>query len=327
MKAQRLNRRSVRTRQDTHHGDRGQEWDNGGVPEYPDVVVYVEQVAARTVGHTLERVEVRHPFLLRTAVPSAEAFAGRTVTDVRRVGKRVVLGFDGLFAVVHLMIAGRLHWLEPGAHLHKTRTMCAFVFPHGMLQLTEAGKKRRASLHLVDENGLAQLDPGGLDPFELDAVEFAERTRARNHTLKRILTDPRIFSGIGNAYSDEILHHARLSPVQMSTRLDDEELIRLYESVRSVLRDWTARLRAEAVDAFPERVTAFREEMAVHGRYRQPCPRCGDPVQRIVYASRETNYCATCQTGGRVLADRALSRLLGKDWPRTLEELEQRRGG
>ncbi len=299
------------------------------MPELPDVTVYVEAIAARVAGHALGSIRILSPFVLRSVEPRADAFAGRTVTGVSRIGKRIVLEFcadgegDELFAVVHLMIAGRFHWLAPTAKLNRKRTLFAFVFEHGILQLTEAGSKRRASLNLVrGREALAEHDPGGRDVFELDLPGFAAALRAGNHTLKRALTDPRVFDGIGNAYSDEILHAAKLSPVKLTSKLDDEEVARLHAACKQGLELWTQRLREHYGDAFPEKVTAFRPDMAVHGKYGQPCPVCGDPVQRIVYASRETNYCATCQTDGKLLADRGLSRLLAKDWPRSLEELE-----
>ena len=295
------------------------------MPEFPDVEVYVEHVAQRVVGEALVRMQLTSPFILRTVEPPASAFEGQVVREVRRLGKRIVLGFDDeLFAVIHLMIAGRLHWLPVGAKLHKTRTQFAFHFEPGVLQLTEAGKKRRASLHLVrGEAALEDHDPGGLEPLALDRAGFGERLTARNHTLKRALTDPRIFSGIGNAYSDEILFVARLSPLRQTQKLDDEEIDRLYQSTLAILEAFTDRIREEVREGFPTKVTAFRKDMAVHGKYKEPCPACGVPVQRIVYADRETNYCAQCQTGGKRLADRALSRLLGKDFPRTLDDLEE----
>lgn len=294
------------------------------MPELPDVTVYVEAIAARVVGHPLESIRILSPFVLRSVEPKPEAFAGEPVRKVSRIGKRIVLECDDeLFAVVHLMIAGRFHWLDPAAKLNRKRTLLAFVFEHGILQLTEAGSKRRASLHLVrGREALAEHDPGGRDVFALDLAGFAEVLRAENHTLKRALTDPRVFDGIGNAYSDEILHAAKLSPVKLTSKLDDDEVARLHAASKQGLELWTQRLRETYGDAFPEKVTAFRQDMAVHGKYGQPCPVCGDPVQRIVYASRETNYCPTCQTGGKLLADRSLSRLLAKDWPKSLEELE-----
>jgi len=297
------------------------------MPELPDVELYREALARRVAGTPLERVAVTGPSLLRSVDPPlADAF-GRRVVEVRRLGKRLVLGLEGgLFLVIHLMIAGRLRWRPPGTRPPRRLGLAAFDFPDGTLLLTEAGTKKRASLHVVrGEAGLAAHAPGGLEVLEADAAAFRDRLRAESHTLKRALTDPRILSGIGNAYSDEILHRARLSPVTLTGRLSDAEMDRLFEATRETLRHWTERLRAEAKGAFPERVTAFREGMAVHGRYREPCPDCGAPVQRIVYAANETNYCAACQTGGRLLADRALSRLLKRDWPRSLEELEARR--
>nr|WP_217910115.1 DNA-formamidopyrimidine glycosylase family protein [Pseudenhygromyxa sp. WMMC2535] len=290
----------------------------------PDVTVYVEHVRERILGRTLARLQLLSPFVLRSVDPPAQAFAGLAATGCSRLGKRVVLEFeDEHFAVIHLMIAGRLHWKAPGAKLPRKSTLLAFHFDDGLLSLTEAGSKRRASLHLVrGREALAAHDPGGLDVFSLGPAAFAEHMRARNHTLKRALTDPRILDGIGNAYSDEILHRAKLSPVKLTSRLDDEELERLLQACQDGLREWTELLREHYAGRFPEKVTAFRPEMAVHGKYGEPCPVCGDPVQRIVYASRETNYCPTCQTGGKLLADRSLSRLLAKDWPRSLEELE-----
>jgi formamidopyrimidine-DNA glycosylase len=285
------------------------------MPELPDVTVYIEALAQRIRGARLEQVRLFNPFLLRTAVPPIASTEGKRVTGLRRLGKRIVIELEGdLFLVLHLMIAGRLHWEGK-----KTRsTLAQFEFDAGTLSLTEAGSKRRASLHLVEgEAALRALDPGGIEVLEADLQQFASRLRAENHTLKRALTDPRLFSGIGNAYSDEILHRARLSPIALTASLSEEEVRTLYEATRSVLQEWVRRLRTEG---FPEKVTAFRPEMAVHGRYGEPCPVCGAPVQRIVYAENETNYCARCQTGGRILADRALSRLLKKSWPRSLDE-------
>ncbi len=294
------------------------------MPELPDVTVYVEALRERALGRRLERVSVRGPFLLRSATPPVTAVEGRAVVDVRRVGKRVCIGVDGdLWLAIHLMIAGRLHWKPTAPKATDRKVLAAFVFDAGVLTLTEAGTQHRASLHVVQgEDGLRTLDAGGIDVFSAGLDEFAAALRAENHTLKRSLTDPRLFSGIGNAYSDEILHAAQLSPVAMTQRLDAGQLERLYDATRGVLREWIERLRAEARGKFPEKVTAFRPEMAVHGRYGMPCPRCGEKVQRIRYASNETNYCAVCQTGGKLLADRGLSRLLKEDWPRTLEELE-----
>ncbi len=298
------------------------------MPELPDVAVYIEALERRVLGRPLQGMRIVGPFLLRTAHPAPEAFQGKTIRRIRRVGKRIAFGFDDdLWAVLHLMIAGRLHWRPPAAKLPGGRRgLLAFDFAHGALTLTEAGTKKRASLHLLQgDAALAQLDPGGLEPLEIDLPAFAARLRSANHTLKRALTDPRLFSGIGNAYSDEILHAARLSPVALTQRLADEQVEGLFHAVVRTLRDWTDRLRADAGADFPEKVTAFRDGMAVHGRYGLPCPVCGGPVQRIRYADNETNYCPTCQTGGKLLADRSLSRLLKKDWPRTLEELENRR--
>jgi formamidopyrimidine-DNA glycosylase len=297
------------------------------VPEYPDVTVYLEALAPRILGQSLEAVRVRGPSLVRTAEPPLREAAGKRVTALRRQGKRLVLVLeDGLFLVLHLMIAGRLHWKARGAPVPGRIGLAAFDFPTGTLVLTEASPRKRAQLWLLrGEEAVAALDRGGIDPMESTPEAFADALRRENHTLKRALTDPRLFSGIGNAYSDEILHAARLSPVALTQRLDDEEVRRLHASTIEVLRTWTDRLRKETGGGFPEKVTAFREGMAVHGRYRQPCPDCGLPVQRIVHADNETNYCPTCQTGGRLLADRSLSRLLKEDWPRSLEELEETR--
>ena len=297
------------------------------MPELPDITVYVECLERYTAGRTLEGVRLSGISLLRSVDPPLADVFGRRVQGLRRFGKRIVVGLeDELFLVLHLMIAGRLRWRGPGAGARGRNVLAAFDFEHGTLLFTEASRKKRASLHVVrGEAALAVFDPGGTNVFEADLGAFREALVRENHTLKRALTDPRLFDGIGNAYSDEILHRARLSPVKHTQRLEDEEVERLYDAARQTLREWTERLRAEVGEGFPEKVTAFREGMAVHGRYREPCPDCGSPVQRIVYAENETNYCATCQTGGRVLADRALSRLLRADWPRTLEELEQRR--
>lgn len=294
------------------------------MPELPDVTVYIEALEARIVGQTLERVRVKSPSLLRTVEPALADAEGRRVAAIRRIGKRIAIGLDGdLWLVLHLMIAGRLHWLVPGAKSGGRYVLAAFEFPNGTLTLTEAGSKRRASLHVVRGlDGLQALDPGGIDAFASDVAGFRAALSAENHTLKRALTDPRTIDGIGNAYSDEILHAARLSPVALTQRLSPEEWERLYAATRATLQLWIERLRADAGDGFPERVTAFRKDMAVHGRYREPCPRCGEPVQRIRYADNETNYCARCQTEGKLLADRSLSRLLKADWPRTLDELE-----
>ncbi|HJX84322.1 MAG TPA: DNA-formamidopyrimidine glycosylase family protein [Candidatus Angelobacter sp.] len=297
------------------------------MPELPDVVVYIEALEQRVLGRMLQRADVRGPLLLRTADPPLESINGRTVTAVRRVGKRIALGFDNdVWLVLHLMIAGRLHWKQRRVVPDGRRTLAAFDFDSGQLTLTEAGTRKRASLHLVvGAAGLARLDPGGLDVFSASLEQFSAVLTSENHTLKRSLTDPRLFSGIGNAYSDEILHRAQLSPVALTQRLRPEEINRLLLATRETLAEWTAHLRAEAGDKFPEKVTAFHEGMAVHGRYGKPCPRCGAKVQRIRYASNETNYCVGCQTEGKLLADRALSRLLREDWPRTLEEMEERR--
>jgi formamidopyrimidine-DNA glycosylase len=298
------------------------------MPELPDIEVYVEALGARVVGAPLLGVRLGNPFLLRSADPPLSAAAGRRVVAVRRLGKRIVLVLEEeLSLVLHLMIAGRLHWKEPGAKLPGRMGLAAFDFPAGTLVLTEAGTKRRASLHLVrGEAGVAALGRGGVEPLEATREAFAAALRAENHTLKRALTDPRLFSGIGNAYSDEILHRARLSPVKLTSRLADDEVVALFEATRAVLLEWTARLRAEAAASpggFPEKVTAFRPEMAVHGRHRQPCPVCGTLVQRIVRAENEVNYCPRCQTAGQILSDRSLARLLKEDWPRTIDELEK----
>ena len=294
------------------------------MPELPDVSVYVEALQKRIVGRKFVRAIVKSPFLLRSAEPPLSATFDRMVNDVRRLGKRIAIGVEGnLWLVLHLMIAGRLHWAPSKPKLGSRNNLAAFEFDNGWLWLTEAGTQRRASLTVVTgEEGLQSLSAGGIEPLDVNLDAFAETLRSSNHTLKRALTDPHIFSGIGNAYSDEILHRAQLSPIAMTQKLSEEEIERLYDATRATLIEWTDRLRAEAGDGFPEGVTAFRPEMAVHGRYRQPCPRCGAKIQRIRYASNETNYCAPCQTGGRLLADRALSRLMHQDWPRTLDELE-----
>jgi formamidopyrimidine-DNA glycosylase len=296
------------------------------MPELPDVTLYVEALERRVVGQPLTAYAILSPFVLRTVEPSLDAVVGATVRGVERLGKRIVLAFDGgIFLVIHLMIAGRLRWFASGAR-KKTPPRLALaelVFPTGTLVFTEAGTTKRASLHVVrGRDGLAQFDRGGLEVLQATRDEFAERLARENHTLKRSLTDPRLFSGIGNAYSDEILHRAQLSPLKLTSRLTAEETTRLFDATRTTLTDWTERLRAESNGDFPEKVTAFREGMAVHGRFGQPCPVCDTPVQRIRYRDNETNYCARCQTEGRLLADRALSRLLREDWPRTLEELE-----
>ncbi len=296
------------------------------MPELPDIEVYADALRARVTGEPLLGMRIASPFLLRTADPPASAAEGRRVLGVRRLGKRLVLALEGdLFLAMHLMIAGRLHWREPGGKLGRTgRALAEIRFPRGTLVLTEAGTRRRAALHLVrGEAALRALDRGGLEVLEADLPAFREALTRESHTLKRALTDPRLFSGIGNAYSDEILHRARLSPVALAGRLSAEEVARLFEAARAVLREWTDRLRAEAGGGFPQGVTAFREGMKVHGRHRLPCPDCGAPVQRIVRAENETDYCPRCQTGGRILSDRSLSRLLKDDWPRTLEELER----
>jgi formamidopyrimidine-DNA glycosylase len=294
------------------------------VPELPDVEAYLSALRPRILGQRLERVRLASPFLLRTADPPLAQADGHVVRELRRVGKRIAIGLDNdLWLVLHLMIAGRLHWRAPGAKLAGRTALAAFDFTDGSLVLTEAGTKRRASLHVVrGDDGLAELDPGGIDVFAIDLDAFRAALSAENRTLKRALTDPRILSGIGNAYSDEILYAAQLSPIALTRALSDDEWQRLFSATRDSLRAWTQRLQREAADAFPEHVTAFRDDMAVHGRFGKPCPRCGEPVQRIRYADNETNYCARCQTGGRLLADRSLSRLLGRDWPRTLDELE-----
>jgi formamidopyrimidine-DNA glycosylase len=297
------------------------------MPELPDILAYRQAVEDRVRGRILEAVRLGSPFVLRSVAPPIEAAGGRRVLGVRRIGKRIVLELEGdLFLVVHLMIAGRLHWKKRGAKLGGRISLAAFDFADGTLLLTEASKKKRASLHLVrGEAALAEFDRGGLEVLEADLPAFRAALSRENRTLKRALTDPRLFSGIGNAYSDEILHAARLSPVKLTSRLSPEESERLFNATRATLERWTARFLAEAAQAFPEKVTAFREGMAVHGRYGKPCPACGSPVQRIVYAANEANYCATCQTGGKLLADRALSQLMRGDWPKTLEELEERK--
>jgi formamidopyrimidine-DNA glycosylase len=297
------------------------------MPELPDVTVYVERLAARCVGETLERARVLGPSLLRSVDPPLSAAEGRRVIGVRRLGKRIVFELEGdLYLVFHLMIAGRFHWRERGARPNRKTGLASLEFPAGTLALTEASTQKRATLHVVrGAEALAEHDPGGLEVLEATPEQFRARLLAENRTLKRALTDPHIFSGIGNAYSDEILHRARLSPVTLTSRLSADEILRLYGAARETLELWTARLREQVGDGFPEKVTAFRPEMAVHGRYREPCPDCGAPVQRIVYAENETNYCARCQTGGKLLADRALSQLLRKDWPKSLDELEAMR--
>lgn len=294
------------------------------MPELPDIAAYLSALEPRIVGHKLEQVRVASAFLLRTVQPPLASAEGRTVRELRRIGKRIAIGMEGdLWLVLHLMIAGRLHWRPPKAKLAGRNSLAAFDFAEGSLVLTEAGTKRRASLHVLQgEEGLRSIDPGGIEVFTCDLDDFRAALSVENRTLKRAMTDPRIVSGIGNAYSDEILHAARLSPIRQTHKLDPEEWERLFAATRETLQLWIDRLAAEARRDFPEKVTAFRKEMAVHGRYGLPCPRCGEPIQRIRYADNETNYCARCQTEGRVLADRSLSRLLGKDWPRTLDELE-----
>jgi formamidopyrimidine-DNA glycosylase len=294
------------------------------MPELPDIAAYLHALEPRVAGQRLEGVRLASAFLLRTVEPPLASVEGKVVRELRRVGKRIAFGFEnGEWLVLHLMIAGRLHWRAAGVKLAGRNALAAFDFPNGSLVLTEAGSKRRASLHvLADEKALGEIDPGGIDVLASGLEAFRRALTVENRTLKRALTDPRIVSGIGNAYSDEILHAARLSPIALTQKLAVEEWVRLHAATRETLTLWMARLQAEADAGFPEKVTAFREEMAVHGRFGKPCPRCGSPVQRIRYADNETNYCAVCQTEGKVLADRSLSRLLGKDWPRTLEELE-----
>jgi formamidopyrimidine-DNA glycosylase len=294
------------------------------MPELPDILAYLEALTPRVIGQPIEQARILTPFVLRTVDPPFTEVEGRRVRALDRLGKRIVFAIeDDLYLVIHLMIAGRLRWRARGGKLFGRITLAAFDFPTGTLALTEAGTKRRASIHLVrGETALEQFRRGGLNVLEITEEEFAARLRSQSHTLKRALTDPRLFDGIGNAYSDEILHRARLSPLQLTRRLDDDGVRRLYASTQSILREWSDRLRAEAREEFPEKVTAFRDGMAVHGRFKQPCPVCGSPVQRIRYADNETNYCARCQTDARLLADRAMSRLLKQDWPRTLEELE-----
>ena len=294
------------------------------MPELPDITVYLDCLASRVLGRALERVVVRNAFVLRSVSPTPAGVAGAGVTGLRRLGKRIVLELDGeRFVVIHLMIAGRLRWHPAGGKPPGKPALAVFEFETGQLTLTEAGTTRRASIHLVaGERALAEFDRGGLEVLDADRDAFAARLLSENHTLKRALTDPRLFSGIGNAYSDEILHRARLSPLALTRGIDPERIGRLFEATRTTLIEWTARLRAEVGDGFPDKVTAFREGMAVHGRYREPCPDCGAPVQRIRYAANETNYCARCQTGGRLLADRAMSRILREDWPRSIDEVD-----
>jgi formamidopyrimidine-DNA glycosylase len=293
------------------------------MPELPDITVYIEALEARIAGKPLMGVKIVNPFVLRSVQPPIDRLVGARVTGFRRMGKRIVIEFqDDLFLVIHLMIAGRLRWRPPGGAVVRPAPLARFEFEQGVLILTEAGKQRRASLHLVEGDvNLVQFDRGGLEVLDSSFDDFAARLESENHTLKRSLTDPTLFSGIGNAYSDEILHRAKLSPLLLTTRMSEEQKQQLHAAVREVLVEWTDRLRAESAGEFPEKVTAFREGMAVHGRFKQPCPVCGAPVQRIRYADNETNYCARCQTGGRLLADRAMSRLLKQDWPRSLDEL------
>jgi formamidopyrimidine-DNA glycosylase len=294
------------------------------VPELPDIVVYIEALEKRIKGSTLERVRIASPFLLRTAVPPLSSVEGKKIVELRRLGKRICFGLEGdLWLVLHLMIAGRLHWYDERAKAAKGKSLAVFDFSTGSLVLTEAGTQKRASLHLVQgDAGLDNLDPGGLEVFDATLEEFARAIRAKNHTLKRALTDPRILSGIGNAYSDEILFEAKLSPFTLTQKLSDKDVEHLFASIKRTLTEWLERLRSDSRDRFPEKVTAFRPDMATHGKYGEACPRCGSKIQRIRYGSNETNYCPTCQTGGKLLADRALSRLLKDDWPRTPEELE-----
>lgn len=295
------------------------------MPELPDISAYIDALESRIVGQPLEHIRLNSAFLLRTAQPPLASVEGRTVRELRRIGKRIVIGLDGdRWLALHLMIAGRLHWQPPAAKLSGRRSLAAFDFPSGSLVLTEAGTKHRASLHLLQgEESLRSIDPGGIDIFSSDLNSFRAALSAENHTLKRALTDPRMVSGIGNAYSDEILHAARLSPVLLTSRIDDEAVARLYAAIRQQMQLWTDRLRRVADGKFPEKVTAFRDDMAVHGRFGLPCPVCNTPVQRIRYADNETNYCARCQTGGRLLADRALSRLLKQDWPRSVDAFDR----
>ena len=293
------------------------------MPELPDVTVYVELIAAKTAGRKIERVRISNPFVVRSVDPPVQATEGKAVRAVRRIGKRIALGLDeDIWIVIHLMIAGRFRWLKPGGKMPGRLGLAAFDFENGSLVLTEAGTQRRASITVVrGESALDDIDRGGVEPLEVDEKTFAGQLARENHTLKRSFTDPRLFSGIGNAYSDEIFHRARVSPIKLTSRLTSEEVTRLYAATREVLTEWTDRLRNEAGGEFPAKVTAFHDEMAVHGRFGKPCPVCGSPVQRIRYASNETNYCARCQTDGRLLADRALSRLLKQDWPRSIDEL------
>jgi formamidopyrimidine-DNA glycosylase len=293
------------------------------MPELPDITVYIEALQARVLGKSMTGVRIVNPFVLRSVEPPIQKLVGIPITGFRRMGKRIVMEFeDDLFMVIHLMIAGRLRWRPAGVDVVRPAPMARFEFPDGVLVLTEAGKKRRASIHLVQgEKNLEQFDRGGLEVLTASRSAFADRLRSENHTVKRSLTDPTLFSGIGNAYSDEILHRAKLSPLLLTSKMSDEQVTQLFDAVREVLIEWTDKLRADAAGEFPEKVTAFREGMAVHGRFGKPCPVCGAPVQRIRYADNETNYCVRCQTGGRLLADRAMSRLLKQDWPRSLDEM------
>ncbi|HYT67000.1 MAG TPA: DNA-formamidopyrimidine glycosylase family protein [Vicinamibacterales bacterium] len=298
------------------------------MPELPDVELYLSALRPRIIGRQVQRVRIASPFLVRTFDPPISALEGRTVRELRRLGKRLVFGFDAdLFVVLHLMIAGRLRWKERSIAIPAKVGLAAFDFEDATLLITEAGSRKQASLHVVrGETAVEQMDPGGREVFSMSEADFARALRAENHTLKRVLTDPHVFSGIGNAYSDEILHAAQLSPIKLTQALTDPDIATLYRATREVLAHWTVELQRETGEAFPEKVTAFRPGMAVHGKYGKPCPRCGAPVQRIVFARNESNYCAVCQTGGKLLADRALSRLLREDWPKTLEELERRKG-
>jgi formamidopyrimidine-DNA glycosylase len=294
------------------------------LPELPDITVYIETLRTRILGQEIRGARALSPFVLRTVDPPLSAVVGQRVRTISRLGKRIVIGADeALYIVIHLMIAGRLRWRESGKTISGKLAQAMFEFESGTLYLTEAGSKRRASIHVVrGADALAQFDRGGLEVLDADLAEFAARLRSENHTIKRSLTDPRLFSGIGNSYSDEILHRAKMSPLLLTARITDEQIAQLFDATKATLIDWTNRLRQEVGDAFPEKVTAFREGMAVHGRYKLPCPECGSPVQRIRYADNETNYCARCQTGGRLLADRAMSRLLKQDWPRSIDEVE-----
>jgi len=294
------------------------------MPELPDITIYLEALASHIIDEPLERLRLLNPFVLRTVSPAPEALAGRKVIDLRRIGKRIVLAFEGeFFLVIHLMIAGRLRWLKRGAKTGGKASLAVLEFPPGALLLTEAGSKRRASLHVIEgEEQLRRLDPGGIEVLESSVEEFSKALRSENHTIKRSLTDPRLFSGVGNAYSDEILHRAGISPVILTSRMTELQIEALYDATRATMLEWIDRLRQEAEDGFPQKVTAFRKEMAVHGKFGEPCPVCRAPVQRIVYAENETNYCARCQTGGKLLADRALSKLLKSDWPRSIDDVD-----